>query len=203
MTQRSGVLDASVLYVESVRSLLLWIADGGGFAPFWTERILEETRNNLTEGGVIAAEQWNRLREAMVTAFPDAMVDQTAVDAIEDEMPNEAKDRHVLAAALVADADLVITSNLRHFLPGDLERVGKRGVTPDDLLCELLQAVPNIVRESLELQAAHTRTPRTWTMAELLGLLAGLGHGDAQAPEFAASAARAFRVDPIPPPRAS
>jgi len=50
MAQRSGVLDASVLYVESVRSLLLWIADGGGFAPFWTERILEETRNNPSKG---------------------------------------------------------------------------------------------------------------------------------------------------------
>jgi SAM-dependent methyltransferase len=203
MAQRSGVLDASVLYVESVRSLLLWIADGGGFAPFWTERILRETRNNLIEGGVIAAEQWDRLREAMVTAFPEAMIDQGAVDAIEDEMPNETKDRHVLAAALVADADLVVTSNVRHFLPADLARVGKRGVTPDDFLCELLRTVPNVVRESLELQAAHTRTPRMWTVAELLGLLAGLGHGDAQVPEFAASAARAFGVDPAPPARAS
>jgi SAM-dependent methyltransferase len=203
MAQRSGVLDASVLYVESVRSLLLWIADGGGFAPFWTERILEETRNNLIEGGVIAAEQWDRLREAMVTAFPGAMIDQGAVDAIEDEMPNEAKDRHVLAAALVADADLVVTSNIRHFLPGDLARVGKRGVTPDGFLCELLRTAPVVVRESLELQAAHTRTPRTWTVAELLGLLAGLGHGDAHAPDFAASAARAFGIEPAPPPRAS
>jgi hypothetical protein len=203
MAQRSGVLDASVLYVESVRSLLLWIADGGGFAPFWTKRILEETRNNLIEGGVIAAEQWDRLRNAMVTAFPEAMIDQGAVDAIADEMPNEAKDRHVLATALVSDANLVVTSNIRHFLPGDLARVGKRGVTPDDLLCELLWAEPNIVRESLELQAAHTRTPRTWTVAELLGLLAGLGRGDAQAPVFAASAARAFGVDPAPPPRVS
>lgn len=39
-----GVLDASVLYAESVRSLLLWIANRGGFAPFWTERIFEEGR---------------------------------------------------------------------------------------------------------------------------------------------------------------
>jgi hypothetical protein len=139
----------------------------------------------------------------MVRTFPSAMIDQAAVDALEDEMPNDAKDRHVLAAAVVAGADLVVTGNVRHFRPADLARVGKRGVTPDDLLCELLRAAPNIVRESLELQAAHTRTPRMWTVAELLGLLAGLGHGDAQAPEFAASAARALGVDLAPPPYAS
>jgi SAM-dependent methyltransferase len=203
MALHRGVLDASVLYVESVRSLLLWIADGGGFAPFWTQRILEETRNNLLEGGVIAAEQWDRLQAAMARTFPEATLDQAAVDALEDEMPNEKKDRHVLAAAVVAEADLVVTSNVRHFLPADLAQVGKRSITPDGLLCELLHSAPSIVRESLELQAAHMRTPRTWTVPELLGLLAGRGHGDAQAPEFAAAAARALGVEPAAPPRAS
>jgi predicted nucleic acid-binding protein len=130
MALLSGVLDASVLYVESVRSLLLWIADADGFAPLWTERILEETRNNLLEGGAIAAEQWDRLSTTMVRAFPDAMIEQAAVDALEDQMPNDEKDRHVLAAAVVAGADLVVTSNVRHFLPADLARVGKRSVTP-------------------------------------------------------------------------
>ena len=203
MALLSGVLDASVLYVESVRSLLLWIADADGFAPFWTERILEETQNNLLEGGVIAAEQWDRLRTAMVRAFPDAMVEQVAVYALEDQMPNDEKDRHVLAAAVVAGADLVVTSNVRHFLPVDLAQVGKRSITPDGLLCELLRSAPSIVREALELQAAHMRTPRTWTVPELLGLLAGRGHADAQAPEFAAAAAIALGVEPAAPPRTS
>jgi len=139
----------------------------------------------------------------MIGAFPDAMVEQVAVDALEDQMPNDEKDRHVLAAAVAAGADLIVTNNVRHFLPTDLERVGKRSITPDGLLCELLRSAPSIVRESLELQAAHMRTPRTWTVAELLGLLGGLGHGDAQAPEFAASAANAFGIEPAPPPRPS
>jgi PIN domain len=130
MALPSGVLDASVLYVESVRSLLLWIAAEGAFAPFWTQRIFEKTRKNLSEGGVIAAEQWDRLRAAMLRAFPDAMLDQAAVDAIEDEMPNDEKDRHVLAAAVVADVELVVTSNVRHFPPAALGKLGKRSVTP-------------------------------------------------------------------------
>lgn len=202
MALRSGVLDASVLYVESIRSLLLWIATEGGFAPFWTERIFEETRNNLIEGSVVAAEQWDRLRAAMLRTFPAAMLDQAAVDAIEDRMPNEEKDRHVLAAAVVAGVDLVVTSNTRHFTATDLDKVGKRSITADDLLCDLLRVAPGMVRRSLQLQVAHMRTPRTWTEAELLGLFAGLGHGDAQAPVFARAAAAAFSVIPARPPLA-
>jgi hypothetical protein len=93
------VLDASVLYQELIRNLLLWIAAEGGLDPFWTERILDETRRNLIEDGVLEPEQWERLRAAMLAAFPDAILDQAAADAIEHEMPNDEKDRHVLAAA--------------------------------------------------------------------------------------------------------
>ncbi len=118
-----GVLDASV---QSVRGLLLWVAVQGGFEPFWTERILTETKSSLIEGEVVTAEQWDRLRAAMLRSFPAAMVDQTAVDTIEPRMPNHVKDRHVVAAAVVADVDLVVTSNLRHFAPADLDAVGKR-----------------------------------------------------------------------------
>jgi hypothetical protein len=200
MALHRGVLDASVLYVESVRSLLLWIATQGGFAPFWTERILEETRSNLIEGGVIAAEQWKRLQAAMIRTFPEAMLDQAEVDAIEDQMPNHEKDRHVLAAAVVGDIGLVVTSNVRHFTPTHLDRLGKRSVTPDRMLCELLSSEPAVVRRALRLQAAAMHTPRTWTEAELLGLLGGLGHGHAQTPEFVRAATARFGIPSVPPP---
>lgn len=139
----------------------------------------------------------------MVRTFPDAMVDQTAVDALEHQMPNHKKDRHVLAAAVVAGADLVVTNNVRHFLPADLAQLRKRSITPDELLWDLLDSAPRIVLESLEVQAAHMRTPKTWTVPELLGLFAGLGHGHAQAPELAAAAARELGVEPAAPPRVS
>jgi hypothetical protein len=44
------------------------------------------------------------------------------------------------------------------------------------------------------------RAPRRWTEAELLGLLAGLGHGDAAAPEFARAATAMLGVVPARPP---
>jgi hypothetical protein len=130
------------------------------------------------------------------------MLDQAEVAAIEDRMPNHEKDRHVLAASVVGDIGLVVTSNVRHFPPTHLDRLGKRSVTPDRMLCELLSSEPTVVRHALRLQAGAMHTPRTWTEAGLLGLLGGLGHGDAQAPEFVRDAAARFGIPPAPPPSA-
>lgn len=200
MALRRGVIDASVLYAEPVRSLLLWVATGGGFTPLWTQRILDETRSNLLQEDVITAEQWSRLRDAMCEAFPDATIDQPAVDAVTPTMPNHEKDRHVLAAAVVGGADIVVTSNLRHFRRSDLEPLGKRALNPDELLCEVLAAAPSSVLDAIRLQADVMRKPRQWTEAELLGLFAGLGRSDPPLPAFAAAAIQAFRIPPVPPP---
>ena len=150
MKHRRVLLDASVLYTEPVRGLLLWIAALGGFDPLWTARILDEVGKNLLEGQRVSLEQWERLRAAMLAAFPDAMLDQDAPDAIEDQMPNDPKDRHVLAAAVAHGVELVVTNNLKHFKQADLERVGARALNADQLLCELLSAAPNIMRKALE-----------------------------------------------------
>jgi predicted nucleic acid-binding protein len=198
--RRRCVLDASVLYQELIRNLLLWIAAEGGLDPFWTERILDETRRNLIEDSALNPEQWERLRAAMLTAFPDAMLDQAASDAIEHEMPNDEKDRHVLAAAVAGNVELVITNNLQHFQATDLGQVGKHALSPDQLLCELLAAQPTVIYAAMQQLVTVMRTPRPWSIPELLGRLAGLGHGDAIAPRFATAAARKLEIEMATPP---
>lgn len=192
-----------MLYAEPVRSVLLWIAALGGFTPLWTERILAEVEKNLLEAQRLSSSQWERLRAAMTAAFPDAMLDQGPVDAIEGDMSNDPKDRHVLAAAVAHDAGLVVTNNLRHFKGSDLERFGVRALSADQLLCELLSMAPNLVCSALESQAAAMGTPRQWTIAQLLGCLAGLGPGDALAPIFAEAASDRLGIVPSVPPQAS
>lgn len=198
--RRRCVLDASILYQELLRNLLLWIATEGGFDPLWTERILEETRRNLIADDLLVPAQWERLRTAMLASFPDAMLDQAAADAIEDEMPNHEKDRHVLAAAVVGDAELVVTSNLRHFERADLEKVGKQALSPDQLLCELLATEPELLHAAMEQLVAVMQIPHPWSVAELFGRLAGLGHGDALAPRFVKAATAKFEVEVVSPP---
>ena len=202
MRHDRGVLDASVLYPEPIRSLLLWIATQEGFDPCWTERILEETRRNLIGEGAVSSVQWEGLRAAMQEAFPGALIKQADADAIEREMPNDPKDRHVLAAAVVAGVDLIVTNNVKHFKQTDIESVGVRAITADQFLGDLLDAVPNVVLRALEDHAVRMRNPRQWSLAELLGRLAGLGRGDALAPRFAAAAAVRFDIEAaVPPPR--
>lgn len=200
MNARRGVLDASVLYAEPVRGILLWIAALGGFEVLWTERILAEVEKNLLEAQRVSSRQWEQLRAVMNAVFPDAMLDQSAANAIESQMPNDPKDRHVLAAAVAHDAGLLITNNLKHFKRSDLERFGVRALNADQVLCELLSTVPNVVRGALESQAATMSAPRQWTVAELLGCLAGLGRGDALTPRFAHAASNRMGVVPSLPP---
>lgn len=194
------VLDASVLYQEVLRNLLLWIAAQGGIAPLWTDRILDEARRNLIADDVLERGQWDRLQAAMLSAFPDAMLDQAAADAIEHDMPNDEKDRHVLAAAVAGDAELIITSNLRHFRQDVVARVGRRAVSPDQLLCEVFTRAPTVTYAAMERLVAVMQTPRAWTVPELLGRLAGLGRGDALAPQFAALAAAKLDIEVAAPP---
>lgn len=198
--RRDEVLDASVLFQQPIRGLLLWIAAAGLFEPAWSERILEETRRNLVGKKATSPEQWERLRRAMVQGFPDAMVPAGAIAAIEDQMPNEAKDRHVLAAAVAGNAPRVVTNNLKDFKARDVAKVGRQSISADDILGEFLDRSPTIVREALHKQAATMRKPRQWTVPELLGRLAGLGKGDPLAPRFAAAAQERYGIQPVPPP---
>jgi len=200
MRRDRGVLDASVLYPEPVRSLLLWIATEEGFDPCWTERILEETRRNLIAEGAVSSAQWEDLRVAMQDAFPEALIEQADANAIEQEMPNDPKDRHVLAAAVAAGVELIVTNNVKHFRQVDIDSVGVRAMTADQFLSDLLDAVPSIVLRALEEYVARMRNPRQWSVAELLGRLAGLGRGDALAPRFAEAAAAKLGIEMAPPP---
>ncbi len=52
----------------------------------------------------------------MEDALPDAMVERTLYEHFIDVMPNDPKDRHVLAAAIASDADVLVTANLKDFV---------------------------------------------------------------------------------------
>lgn len=85
-----------------------------------------------------------RLRSLMNQALPDALVAPTDEDRERVaglEMPDE-DDRHVLAAAVAADATLLCTTNLRDFPAVATAAVGVEAVSPDALLHALVIAFP-------------------------------------------------------------
>jgi hypothetical protein len=85
-------------------------------------------------------------------------------------MPNDPKDRHVLAAAVAVGATVVITTNIRDFAVDDATGFRVAPQTPDDFLTSLLDDTTTVDATMAALRD-HARF-HCWTIAELLELLA-------------------------------
>jgi len=166
----SAVLDACVLYPVGLRDTLLNVAEAGLFRVLWTEEIrAETTRNIVRDTPGLTAEHLEKTFTAMRRAFPDAMI--SGYEPLVEAMTNHPKDRHVLAAAVAAQADVVVTVNLRHF---PLQSGASHGIhieSPDQLLCDALQRAPDVVAAVLRAQAARKRHP-PMSVNEMLDRLA-------------------------------
>ena len=148
------VLDANVLYPFSLRDTLLRAYIAGLYQLSWTDEIIDEACRNLVADKRMTDEQAAKLRGAMTGAFPEAMVTDYA--NLIPAMPNDAKDRHVTAAAVKVGAQVIVTMNLRDFaeLPSGIE-----AKSPDDFLCDLFDLNPAVFLDLLREQAAALKNP--------------------------------------------
>jgi predicted nucleic acid-binding protein len=169
------VLDADVIFPASLRDTLLRLAELELFDPRWSDRILDEVKRNVVERrSDISETDMDRMAAAMNGAFEDALVDGTAIAQIEDSMENDLKDRHVLAAAVVAGANGIITNNVGDFPPQACEPYGITVATADEFLCVLFDMDPEAVRNSVIRQAGALQDP-PHTPAEVLAYLERAG----------------------------
>ena len=165
--QDAALLDASVLIPMPLCDTLLRSAEAGLYTPYWSADILVEIERNLQPW--IGEEQARRRIVAMQVAFPQAGV--IGYDHLIAAMTNHPKDRHVLAAAVISDANVIVTANIRDFPPRALGTHGIVAQLPDTFLIELLQNHSERVVDMIRRQAAELRNPPV-TMAELLNDLA-------------------------------
>lgn len=161
-------LDANVLFPMAVRDTLLRAAEAGLVQPYWSARVLEEMRRNLVGKSRCSEEQSHQLVATIQRAFPEALV--TDYEHLEAVMKNHPDDRHVVAAALMAHAQVIVTNNLKHFrkkeLPPSME-----AQSADDFLRHLFDLSPRKMHEVLRKQAADKRKPPL-TLEQLLDGLA-------------------------------
>jgi predicted nucleic acid-binding protein len=165
------VLDACVLYPFSLRDTLLRLAECELYDLYWSDRILAETTRNLVENGVMPQQSANRLEAAMRGAFDGSVVPAAAVGQLEPAMTNHPKDRHVLAAAVAAHAEAIVTTNLRHFADEACAPINVVAIHPDEFLLILWTKRPEAVLAELRAQAADLTDP-PWTFDQLLDSLA-------------------------------
>lgn len=107
------LLDACVLVPHNLMSILLTCAEHGLIEIRWSERILTEVQRTLVKDLDLSSAAAERRIQAMRDAFPEAAVE--GYERFEGAMHCHRKDRHVLAAAVAAEADVLVTFDLGDF----------------------------------------------------------------------------------------
>ena len=124
----AALLDTSVLWPSLQRDFLLSLAVEGLYRPLWSTAILDELRYHEAQKLIgrghdpaLAAQRAQRLVDRMSTAFNDAVVvNWESLDGTFG-LP-DVDDEHVVAAALVGGADVIVTSNLKDFPPQQIPK---------------------------------------------------------------------------------
>lgn len=117
----SALLDTSVLWPSLQRDFLLSMAVEGLYRPLWSDAILEELQEHETLKLVKRGVPWpdaerraHHLMEQMRRAFDDALVSGWEPLDGSFSLPDP-KDEHVVAAAVIGSAGVIVTDNLKHF----------------------------------------------------------------------------------------
>lgn len=164
-------LDASVLYPASLRALFMRLALARTYQPRWSADVHAEWITAvLRDRPDIPVARLHELRDAMDERAGDAVLVtgyEKLIDFLSLPDPN---DRHVLAAAVVGHADVIVTRNLRDFPDGALRPYRIRALHPDRFFGHLLDVTPaRVVEVVRDQQASLTRPPIP--MPDLLSLL--------------------------------
>lgn len=155
----SVVYDACVLHPPSVRDLLIRIARAGIVQARWSDRILDECFASIRRDRAdLSVEQLERTRRLMHAAIPAANVVRYESLMIGMELPDP-DDRHVLAAAVRAGAQAIVTFNLSDFPAAVLSEYDVEAKHPDDFLMDCLDLAPALVASCVAEQAADLRSP--------------------------------------------
>ena len=168
-----ATLDACVLANYWVSNLLLRLAKSPGLPqPCWSEPILAEVRRTHRKLGWpdAIAETW---QSAVRGACPEAM--QPIDHPLLGELGVHPDDRHVLACAITAESDIIVTFNLRDFPDRGLVPWSIRAIHPDDFLVELHQSHPEIMGVTFaQIAARYPRGEALRRLARHLPKLAAL-----------------------------
>ncbi|MCG5502055.1 PIN domain-containing protein [Ectothiorhodospira lacustris] len=167
------VYDACVLYPAPLRDLLMRLAISGLYAARWTEQIHDEWTRNLLKKRPELADALPRTVGLMNQAVPDALVTghEPLIPALQLPDPD---DRHVLAAAIRAGAQLIITFNLKDFPTDTLASFGVEAVHPDTFLEQQFELNEGLVLRTVHRHRTSLRKPPK-SAKEYLDTLAACG----------------------------
>lgn len=166
------VLDTNVIYPLEIRDLLFWFAYYDLYTPKWSVHIFEEWEDVMKRKNVPSLEISKRINRAN-QAFPDALV--TNYDKLIDglELP-DSDDRHVLAAAIKTNANVIVTNNVKDFPEEYVNSFGLAVKTADDFLTDIIDLNPEAATSAFK-ELVLNRTNPDLDQFEVLDILRNRG----------------------------
>jgi predicted nucleic acid-binding protein len=151
------VLDTNVIYPIEIRDLLFWFAHFELFTPKWSSHIFYEWEDVMRRKGI---DEESILKRTSVAnkAFPNAYVEnyESLIDGL--TLP-DVKDRHVLAAAIKTNANIIVTNNLKDFPNDYLANYGLKALSPDDFAADIIDLNHEIAVEAFKTLVLYRRNP--------------------------------------------
>lgn len=154
------VLDACVLYPAPLCDLLMQLAAADVFRARWTDQIHDEwMRNLLTNRPDLTRTMLENVRDLMNLHARDSLVSgyEMLIPLIEGCPDRD--DRHVIAAAYHAQADAIVTFNLKDFPVAVLQPYGLESIHPDDFLHSQLDLDLARVLEAVRICRIRLKNP--------------------------------------------
>lgn len=151
------VLDTNVIHPIEIRDLLFWFASYDLFTPKWSKHIFDEWRGLMLSKNIHLSEITKRINKAQL-AFPDALVEnyESLIDSL--ELPDK-KDRHVLAAAIKTNANIIVTNNLKDFPNDYLSKFGLSAKNADDFITDTIDLNHKVAIEAFRALVLNRRKP--------------------------------------------
>jgi predicted nucleic acid-binding protein len=163
------VIDACVLYPTVLREVVTGCAAAGLFEARWSPRIIAEWVRATAKLGPEAPLIAQGEAVALALRFPRASVAPPDDLTARLWLPDPA-DTHVLACAITAHADAILTLNAADFPRDVLADHGLQRLDPDTFLLSLHDRAPQVVAQVAGAVAAEASrlSGQTWTPRAIL-----------------------------------
>jgi predicted nucleic acid-binding protein len=158
------VLDANVLYSAFLRDVLLSLFAAKLYEAKWTDEINAEWVEHLLENSAkkgnesVERSRIERTVQLMNQINPSPLVGDYEHIIAQLQLPDP-NDRHVLAAAIAAEANKIVTWNLKEFPQQIVEGFGIAVQSPDDFVAGLIEIDPETVVSVLHDMRVRLKRP--------------------------------------------
>lgn len=155
----TAFFDANVFYGARLRSLVLQLAQTKLFRARWSERVHDEWIGNLISNRPdLTRDQLETTRQSMDRSVLDCLV--TGYEPLMSNLSlPDPDDVHVLAAAILTRASVVVTFNLKDFPDEVLAPFRLHAKHPDEFLMDLADIAPMIFLQAVKEDWRHYGKP--------------------------------------------